>query len=160
MCVVRTPQGGIDVPVSHGAVPLIEPPQGGQVVFVGVRARHLDGCGLDLTASLREVGSDKVLAFDRRAVDLALGADAWGVPPRPAEISGFANVPACPIAALSTNVQDQPHMIDVRVRDRTGRTAGATLDVVPVCSEPSLAGLCACECSQGGLRSAVCGPSR
>jgi hypothetical protein len=150
---VRGPDGRA---VPAGArVPLIEPPQGGQVIFAGVRAKNLDGSGLEITGSLRELGAEAVLSFDTRLVNLTV-VDGWGEPGTPEDISTFANIPACPNAALSEDVQERAHVLEIALRDRRGKHATASLEVIPTCSQPELAQLCACECSKEGTAAAAC----
>ena len=49
------------VPLADGGpLAILQPPQGGRVVFVGVRATNVDGCGLQLTGALRDETSRQV----------------------------------------------------------------------------------------------------
>jgi hypothetical protein len=142
--VARTPDGALARVADGGALPLIEPPQGGQVVFVGVRAKNVDACGLLVTAALRDPASGLVLGVDARPVDLAPAEDGWGETAAPGDIGTFANVPVCPNPNAPHTLDAQPALLDVRVRDRNGRVADATLPVVPTCAERSL---CPRECA-------------
>jgi hypothetical protein len=152
--VVRTPDGRTEEVRASGAIPLIEPPQGGQVVFVGVRARNLDGCGLILTATLRDPCTNGVIGVEARPVDLTASPAGWGEPASPADIASFANVPVCPSAAATRGLDGQRYVLEVDVRDRDKRTARVTLDVVPTCAETSL---CPKECV-GGPAPSACAP--
>jgi hypothetical protein len=60
-----------------GSVPLLLPPQGGRVIFVGVRATGVDGCALQLTGALRDLASGKV-SVDKRTINLIPTGDGWG----------------------------------------------------------------------------------
>jgi hypothetical protein len=151
--VARTADGRSE-PVAPGAsLPLVEPPQGGQVVFVGVRARNIDGCGLLVTATLRDAASGRAVGVDARPVDLARAVDGWGETPSPDDISTYANVPVCPNPDAARALDGLPYVLEVSVKDRAGRTASATLDVVPSCAEPSL---CPCECRAGADLGSSC----
>jgi hypothetical protein len=153
--VVRTPDGHTEEVHSGGAIPLIEPPQGGQVVFVGVRARNLDGCGVVITATLRDPCTNDVIGLEARPVDLTASPSGWGEPSAPADIGSFANVPVCPSSAATRGLDGQRYLLEVDVRDRDKRTAHATLEVIPTCAETSL---CPKEC-RGGPAPSTCARS-
>jgi hypothetical protein len=152
--VVRTPDGHTEEVRAGGAIPLIEPPQGGQVVFVGVRARNLDGCGVVITATLRDPCTDGVIGVEARPVDLTVSPNGWGEPSAPADIASFANVPVCPSSAATRGLDGQRYVLEVDVRDRDKRTAHARLEVIPTCTETSL---CPKEC-RGGPAPSACAP--
>lgn len=130
-----------------GAVPLIQAPQGGKVLFVGAKAKNLDGCPVRLLASLRDPCSNSLLALEQRDVVMKVGADGWLEPEDPAQISGYSNLPACPRSALERNVDGTEYRLRVELQDRSGRTAEATVNVIPACSQPGLVEQCTCECS-------------
>jgi hypothetical protein len=113
-----------------------------------VRARNLDGCGAQITASLRDPYTKTILGFDERPIDLDPEQDGWGWPRAPEDIASFANLPACPSAAASRGIDGQRYTLEVSVRDRNSRVASAALDVVPSCVETQT---CPRECS-GGAR--------
>jgi hypothetical protein len=141
--VVRTPDGRTEDVHDGDAIPLIEPPQGGQVVFVGVRARNLDGCGLVIKATLRDPYSSAPVGVEARPVDLTASPGGWGEAAAPSDIASFANVPVCPSAVSTRDLDGQRYVLDIDVTDRAKRTAHTTLDVVPTCAERSL---CPREC--------------
>jgi hypothetical protein len=145
--VFRTADGQLADLVAGGEVPLIQPPQGGKVVLVGVRARNVDGCGLQLTASLRDPCTDRIIGLESRPVNLRAGADGWGEPSQPAELSDYANLAACPSAAAVHDIEGEPYLLRIRVDDGDGREASAEAMIVPVCAEPELVDQCKCECS-------------
>lgn len=141
----RTVQGTIET--TSTAVPLIQPPQGGKVLLVGVRARNLDGCPLQLTATLRDGCNNKILALERRPVILEPQADGWALPKDPINLDNFSNLPACPRPDNDRRINDEPYLLKVTVSDKMGRTAEASLPIVPYCgAEPEFAHLCECEC--------------
>ena len=147
--VARTPDGRL-APLAEGdALSLIEPPQGGQVVFVGVRAKNLDGCGVLVTASLRDATSGRLIGIESRPIDLVKAADGFGETPSPGDITTFANVPVCPNRDAVRALSGLPYQLDVSLRDREGRTAQASISVVPTCSEQVL---CPCECGAAACR--------
>src|SRR4051812_48518258 len=65
-------------PVSAGdGVALLFPPQGGRVVFAGVRARNVDPCGAQLTGSVRDLATQQI-SVDSRTINLQATDDGWG----------------------------------------------------------------------------------
>ena len=60
-----------------GSLPLIVPPQGGEVLIIGVRALNVDGCPLTLSTSLA-LPNGVVAAFERRPVTLQTAARTAG----------------------------------------------------------------------------------
>jgi hypothetical protein len=147
--VVHRAADGACVPISDMAeVPLIQPPQGGKILFVGVRARNLDGCGLTLATALVEPDTGAVVSLERRPVTLERGADGWMLPERPSEASNYSNLPACPRADLTRSVEGEIYELRVNITDSAGRKAGTSIHVIPTCGEPALSELCHCECSK------------
>ena len=129
------------------AIPLIEPPQGGQVLLVGGKAHNIDGCSLVMSTSLRLLGSGAVVAFERRPVTEAPADDGWLWPKRPDLLSNFSNLPACPVAGLPQPIDGQSFLLDLQLEDGAGRHAAATVTVVPTCGQPELQARCACTCA-------------
>ncbi len=146
--VVRMPDGHTEDVREGGAIPLVEPPQGGQVVFVGVRAKNLDGCGVVITATLRDPCTGQIIGVEARPIDLTASSSGWGEPSAPTDIGSFANVPLCPSPAATRDVHGQRYVLEVDVRDRGKRTAHAALSVVPTCTEASR---CPDECRRGSM---------
>lgn len=142
----RTVDGRVAPCQEGGDVPIMTPPQGGKVVFVGVRARNLDVRGVKLTASLRDECTNRILALEQRPVNLVETEDGWAEPERPAEISNYSNLAVCPTEAASRDVDGTLYLLKVSIEDRDGRTAEETLRVRPVCAEPGLEEQCACQC--------------
>jgi len=141
----RTASG--TVAITRALVPLLNPPQGGKVLLVGVRAKNLDGCPLQISASLRDPCNDRVLALERRPVSLEASPDGWAAPARPLELDNFSNLPGCPRSDNDRPIADQPYLLRVTVTDKEGRTAEATRMIEPYCgAEPEHAATCACEC--------------
>ncbi len=142
-------------PVANGdMVTLAFPPQGGRVIFAGVRATNLDGCGVQLEGVIRDEVSKQV-RLDSRTVNLLPTGDGWGSS-NPTDVSTFANVPVCPNEWSATNLYGTSYQLEVAVTDRAGRSATQTLDVTPECSEPAHAAVCLCICQGGYVLGEVC----
>lgn len=156
--VVRGADGEFSAAHDMAEVPLIQPPQGGKVIFVGVRAKNLNGCGLTLATALCEPDSGEVVSLERRPVTLEPTGDGWMAPQRPTEASNYSNLPACPRADLARPIEGEVYELRVSVTDVGGRRAERTLRVVPMCGESDRLELCQCECSKDfRLGSSSCG---
>lgn len=156
--VVRGADGAI-LPAGEGAeVPILKPPQGGKVVFVGARARNLDGCGVQARGALIDDCTNRPAFVVSQPVNLSAGADGWGVPRSPADISDWVNLSACPYANATRDVEGEPYQIELTVTDKGGRTATRRVRVVPVCAEPDLEQECKCECDHDYQLGEACTP--
>ena len=156
--VYRTLDGeSVDV-VDGAAVPLIQPPQGGKVLMVGARVRNVDACMVQLTASLRDECTGRIVALEQRPVILADRGDGWGEPADAVRLDDFANVPACPSAAAERDIEGEPYLVKVRVEDGAGRSAEAELTVVPECAEAANEQQCKCECDGAYVLGQACEP--
>lgn len=148
---------GVSVPLVDGAsVPLVTPPQGGKVVFLGVRATNLSPCSVTLTGSIRDPASQQ-LRLDGRVVNLVAAADGWGVS-ADSNISTFANVPVCPNQWASMDIPDKDFELTVELVDRDKRMVSKTVKARPTCAEtdPELAKECACTCKKDYVLGQVC----
>jgi len=125
-------------------VPLVFPPQGGWILLLGARATNLDGCRVDLTTSIRDVGGSTVLSLDRRPTQLDDTGDGWGL----TTVTTYGNLPVCPLAAPTRDLHDQPYEVTVELEDADGKHASKTITVTPVCPDPDPTGLCLCQCDQ------------
>jgi len=164
---IRTVQAdGADVAIEEGGVlAVLFPPQGGRVAFVGVRARNVDGCGLQLIGALRDPLSKRVM-LDGRTVNLRKEADGWGTTGRGAEtdigssdqIGDYSNIPLCPNQWAEQNVFDLPFELEVQIKDRRGKMATRKLNVTPRCAEPGeKETACRCLCRKGYVLGETCG---
>lgn len=144
----RTAEGDCVSTQEMAEVPLIQPPQGGKVLFVGVRARNLNGCGLTLATALVEPETGSVISLERRPVMLEPVDDGWMEPERPTEASNYSNLPACPRADLTRSIEGEVYELRVNITDSEGRKAATSMQVIPICGESNLAALCQCECSK------------
>jgi hypothetical protein len=148
---------GMLAPVSDGGtLPLIVPPQGGEVLVVGVRALNIDGCPLTMSTSLVVPQSGVVAAFDRRPVTLQPAADGWLEPKNPAGLANFGNLPACPIAGLGQAVDGEPYQLIVAIEDLAGRQGQASATVVPSCDQAATPATCACLCGADYVLGSPC----
>jgi hypothetical protein len=159
----RTLDGELARAVENSELPLLTPPQGGLIFLVGPRATNLTGCHVELATALLDTESRSVITIDRRPVALEPNADGSLTPKNPRGLSGYANVAACPAAALTRPVNGVPYQLQMTVTDLAGRSAQRVLNVVPTCGDgPGLAD-CECLCSvdyrQGEPCGAAGGPS-
>lgn len=149
---------GTVVPVVQGdTVPLEFPPQGGQVIFVGIRATNVEGCALQLTGALRDLATQEV-RVDSRTIDLLPTGDGWGVSGLSgmASAANFANVPVCPNEWSSTNIYGNVYGLEVTAQDTKGHMVTQKIHVTPQCSEPALMEECLCECQAGYVLGQAC----
>jgi hypothetical protein len=144
--IYRTVEGAYAPLEEMGQVPMILPPQGGKVFLVGVRARNLDICGVQLVAGFRDHCSGRIVGSERRPVFLVKDAEGWAVPRQPHELSDYSNVPACPSFGTDRDVDGEPYELELQLTDGRQRSVILTRDVVPVCGEAQHAAQCECEC--------------
>jgi hypothetical protein len=157
---------GTDVPLNEGDdLAIVFPPQGGRVSFIGVRAINLDGCGAQVIGALRDLGSRQV-RVDGRTVNLTREADGWGTTGQgtttniedSAAIGDYSNVPVCPNEWADVDVFDQPFEVEVKIVDRSKKTATKVIKVTPRCSESGAKGIaCRCLCKHGYVLGESCG---
>ncbi len=155
---------GSDVPLTEGSeLALVFPPQGGRVAFVGVRAKNLDPCAVQLLGALRDPRSKQV-RVDARTVNLIRTADGYGVSgtgntdvTSDVAIAAYSNVPICPNQWSDESVFEAEYEVEVRVTDRAGKKAGATVRVRPRCAEPAREAQCKCLCKKGYVLGEACG---
>ncbi|MBK9033578.1 MAG: hypothetical protein IPL61_20330 [Myxococcales bacterium] len=132
--------------LTDGAVVrMIAPPQGGIILLVGVRAKNVDGCAVQLTAALRDPGTNQVVGLESRPAQLRVGVDGWGVPVE-AHFFSMANLAVCPAAAATRDLFDQPWLLELSVDD-DGRQAMTSVTIVPSCEGVDPAWDCPCQCA-------------
>lgn len=150
LALVYRSRDGVAMPaVADAPVPLTFPPQGGFVLLVGVRARHLDPASVTITASLRDPGTDQVLSVEQRPVTLVADADGWASPAMPDGLFNWGNLPACPLANTPKSINAQPYVLRIAAADATGASAEARVTIVPTCEDGAAGDTCRCECRQG-----------
>lgn len=144
-----------------GEVPLIVPPQGGRVVFVGVRARHVDLCALNLFVAVHDPcsASDEspgaVVGREGRRVILEPGPDGFAWPKDPSFNDNYAHVPMCPNFRSSRDIDDEPYLVRVRLSESAGtRSAVGEARVVPVCAPDD--DTCRCTCDRDHVLGGEC----
>lgn len=145
-----------DHPVADGAVlDMIEPPQGGRVIYVGARARNVDGCSVLLTATLRDPTTNQI-RFDTRTANLQDEGDGWGSV-QPGVLAAYSNIPACQNSWSAQTLYEDGYLLEVKLEDSGGRVAEASFDVRAQCTElsqarpsgPDVLDECLCICREG-----------
>lgn len=125
-------------------VPLQAPPQGGWILLIGVRARNIDGCQINLTTALRDACSNQLIQVDQRPTMLEMADDGWGV----STMTRFSNLPVCPQLTATRDLHDQPYIVEVSIEDIDHKKASASITVVPTCPTDPAASRCPCECAR------------
>ncbi len=143
------PDMGTFVELHDGdALPLVTPPQGGHVSFVGAEARNIDPCRVHIAATLRSPSTMRIVTEESRDIAMFPLPSGWAEP-NLADISSVANVPLCP-DYHEESIVDVTYLLQVRLVDTRGeKFAGEALRmVIPRCLEddPYRNALCRCEC--------------
>lgn len=142
--------------VDGGAIPLRRPLQGGQAIMIGVRARNVDGCKVNLTTTLRDPDDGRSLGLDIRPVRLDPGADGWGHPSEPF-FQSIGSTPACPNLVGDVDIFGNPWRVELRLDEDGGRSATVFATVRPFCDDVSPKAECECECAAGYQLGQACG---
>lgn len=142
----QTASGTVSRTVSNAPVPMIEPPQGGRVVFIGARAKNMDGCPINITTSLIDDCTGLVVGFEGRDVLMKPAGDGWIEPEFPDELANYSNLATCPVAARDRKINDETYTLEVRLADKAGRKITQRLPIRPVCAEPAQRAECLCLC--------------
>lgn len=142
--------------VDGGAAPLRRPLQGGQAILIGVRARNVDGCKVNLTTTLRDPVDGRSLGLDVRPVRLEPGADGWARPAEPV-FQSIGNTPACPNLVADADIFGNAWQVELRLDEDGGRSATVFTTVRPFCDELSPRAECECECAAGYQLGQPCG---
>jgi hypothetical protein len=141
-------------------VPVMLPPQGGRVIFVGVRATNVCAKGVQITGALRDLTTRQV-RVDSRTTNLVPAADGWGLSAPVGsvvsdQISDFSNVPVCPNQWASSDVYGHDFGLEVTIADKLGRTLTKKIVVSPECGEPASSAQCLCICKAGYILGEAC----
>lgn len=152
-----------DHALSDGAVlDIIEPPQGGRVVFVGARVSNVDGCAAVLSATLRDPLNNQV-RFDTRSVNLEDIGGGFGQV-HAGDLSLYANIPVCPNLWSQQTVYEGEYRLELKLTDRGGREASTSYAVRAQCTsksqaspgDPTVLPFCECQCEQGYVLGEEC----
>lgn len=145
--VLRT-SAGENLHAGDGALaPLLRAPQGGLVMFAGPRARNLNGCDVEVTATVEDPCSGAVLSQGTASISLVEDEEGYAVPAEPHFLRHFVHLPMCPSAAAVRNVNDEPYRLRLRIKDARGREAEVTRRVVPTCTQQDVTAFCQCACN-------------
>lgn len=143
------------VPVVEGdSVALLFPPQGGRVIFAGVRARNVDPCSAQLIGAVRDLDTKQV-RVDSRTINLEATDDGWGRSVE-SDIASFANVPMCPNSWSKPNIYGTSYELELTLTDRAKRKGTKKVGVIPACAEPENAAECTCICKGGYVLGEMC----
>lgn len=144
-----------------GDVSILIPPQGGRVIFVGIRARNIDPCAVSLNGALRDTATNAVSPVDGRYLNLDPTADGWAESDA-TDISTYSNIAVCSNHWASKDVFDQTFQLELSVTDRTGKKGKVVRSVVPRCDETkiqdgvNLQKECLCLCKEGYVTGQNC----
>jgi hypothetical protein len=142
----QTASGTIAVTMAEGTVPLIQPPQGGRVIFVGARARNVDGCPINISSLLRDPCTNRIVGYETRDVLMKPTGDGWIEPEFPDQLANYSNLAACPVGAATRNINGERYVLEVRLTDVAGRTVEQHIPVTPACAQPENRDECVCLC--------------
>jgi hypothetical protein len=151
------PDGKVETIADGASVPLMFPPQGGRVVFAGVRVRNVNACQARLAGALRDL-STQAVRIDNRTVNLTPESGGWGGSVG-TDISTFANIAACPNQWASQDIYDHEFELVVTLTDKDKRKVTRTVRVTPRCSEPGREAECLCMCRLGYKLGEPCAPA-
>jgi len=154
--VYRTTDTFMPIPVAPAQAQLIQAPQGGQVLFVGVRVTNIAGCNVTISTSLVDTGTGAVASLESRPITLEKGTDGWLQPRLPTSMSNYSNLPACPRANLTRSIDNQTYELRVRLTDAQGRMSLTSTNIVPTCGTGANATLCHCQCAQNYVQGMPC----
>ena len=142
----------------NAMVPLVFPPQGGRVIFIGARATNLFPCGVSLEGRVRDKNTKQV-RLDGRTMNFKPGPDGWGGSVD-GDLSTFSNVPICPNQWASYDAYDQAFELELEIEDRAGKTASVKLDATLFCGEPDKEEGCKCICDDDYTTDKICDEPR
>jgi len=127
-------------------VPLMFPPQAGRVAFVGVHAKNVDPCTVELTAAFKDPVSGQV-RLDQRLINLRV-ADGGMAYSAPGAINLWANIPVCPNQWSQQDAIGTTYLLNVTLKERGGREQNVHMNIVPYCGDPTDED-CTCICRAG-----------
>lgn len=146
--VVHQTVDGVAAPLDDGAeIRLVDPPQGGKILLVGVRVKNVDLCEATIQVAMKDPSSGRVAGIERRPVAWRIADDGFAEPAQPDQISDYANVPVCPNANIAQDIDGNPWQLQVRFYDRSQQAIEQLRMVTPSCATSWDPALCQCECS-------------
>lgn len=156
--VFRTADGAVTDLIDGETVPLIRPPQGGQVTLIGVKAKNVS-CRAQLSVGLFDECAGRFISREGRPIELLESADSadngFGKPAFPETLQNYANIAVCPNFGSTRDGDAQPYRVEMRLTERiradedVARSHVLTATVTPICGEPALEDECRCECDAG-----------
>lgn len=136
-----------------GAIDIVEPPQGGRVLFVGVRAKNLDPCDTKMAGALRDPGDDSISGVENRSTQFrpVAGRAGWGETSAGGDTeNGFryvANIPVCPnMTTNGRDIQQLVGLLEISLTDKRGKKGSLRRSVVPRCAQSDARKRATCEC--------------
>lgn len=147
--IYRTETGAMPV-VDQGTLPLVDPPQGGKVLLVGLRVRNVDLCDATIQIAIKDPADARVIGYERRSITWRIAPDGFAEPSEPTYFYDYANVPVCPNGNLSKNVDGNPWLLEARLYEAETIAAQATVTITPTCDAAPDPDLCRCECAMTG----------
>jgi hypothetical protein len=144
--VYRTAGGEMAPLGDDTVVPLLTPPQGGKVIYVGVRVRNVDLCGASLQAAVRDPCTNRVVGIERRPIAWRIAEDGFAEPAQPQEISDYANVPLCPNAGAEHDLDGPALQLEMRFYPAGAAPVDRIVPITTSCADDELPNLCRCEC--------------
>jgi hypothetical protein len=148
---------GTPKPIADGSViPMIVPPQGGWVIYVGARANNIDPCGVQVKGVLTDPATQQV-TVDERTAKLTVGTDGWAGPLEHDPLAGaLANVAVCPNQWASNDMYGNTFKLTVTLTERSGRSASQSIDVKLECAEAQYKNSCSCQCKKNYVLGESC----
>ncbi|MSP61900.1 MAG: hypothetical protein EXR72_16520 [Myxococcales bacterium] len=141
-------------------VDLVYPPQGGHVLFVGVRVRHLQEGVVELRGHLREGEGGAILGEDVRTLTMLQTFEDPSVwTPDLHSYTGVSNIPACPDYG-PIDRHGRPYLLELIVTEVRSRRVGVgKVTVTPSCRQADAMAKerCVCECGANFVIG-KCGP--
>ena len=135
------------------SVSLLFAPQGGHVLFIGVRVRNLDSTKIELSSRILDPTTKAIVQQDIRDTKMvAVPGEPGLLQTDSSHISLVSNIALCP-DYNDFDIVDQPYVMQILVTEENaqGSTGSVTLKVTPMCppGDGGASLLCNCECHAG-----------
>jgi len=136
------------------AVPLLLPPQGGKVAFIGARLKNMDLCSLQANGGVFDdcPAQPRIIGREGRGIQMVVNdATGFAEPADPTTINNYVNVPLCGNFTSSRDIDGEPYRVEIRISDRARRSLVLEADITPFCAgtpggEDGVFAQCTCEC--------------